>query len=89
MNTLPIKTNRYQGHNDAEIPHVDPDPPSIEDPQEIDIQNNSDIESENGSTPEEPYTDTTEQTGAPSTNSIIQTRDSLFVRTDSIVIFLT
>jgi len=60
-----------------------------EDPQEIDNQNNSDSESENESTSEESYTDTTEQIGAPSTNSIIQTRDSLFARTDSIVIFLT
>jgi len=90
MNTLPIKTKgNTDGHNDAEIPDVGPDPSSTEDRQEIDIQNNSDSESENRNTPEEPYTDTTEQTGAPSTNSIIQIRDSLLARTDSIIIFLT
>jgi len=90
MNTQPIKTNSdtENGHNDAEVPDVGPYPPLTEDPQEIDIQKNSDSESENESISEEPYTDTTEQT-APSTNNIIQTRDGLFARTDSIIIFLT
>jgi len=91
MNTQPIKTNSdtENGHNDAEVPDVGPYPLLIEDPQEIDIQKNSDSESENESISEEPYTDTTEQTGAPSTNNIIQTRDGFFARTDSIIIFLT
>jgi len=91
MSALPNKTNSdtEDGHNDAEVPDVGPDPPSTGDPQEIDIQNNSDSESENGSIPEEPYPDTTEQAGALSTNNIIQTHDSLLARTDSIIIFLT
>jgi len=61
----------------------------MEGPQEINTQNNSDSESEDESASEESNFDRTEQTDDPSTNNIIKIRDSLFARTDSIVIFLT
>jgi len=50
-------------------------------------QNNS--KSENESISEGSNLDKTEQTDDLSTNNIIKIRDSLFARTDSIVIFLT
>jgi len=60
-----------------------------EDSQEIDTQNNSDSESENESTSEESNVNTPERTDDPNAKNIIKIRDSLFARTDSIVIFLT
>jgi len=89
INTQPIKinSNTENKHNDAEVRDVGPS--LTKDLQEIDNQNNSDSESENESISEESYIDTIEQTGDSSTNNIIKIRDSLFARTDSIVIFLT
>jgi len=91
INTQPIKinSNTENKHNNAEVRDVGPYPSLTKDLQEIDNQNNSDSKSKNESTSEESYIDTTEQIGDSSTNNIIKIRDSLFARTDSIVIFLT
>jgi len=91
INTQPIKINSDTENkcNDAEIRDVGPRSSLTENSQEIDTQNNSDSESENESASEESNVNTSEQTDDPNANNIIKIRDSLFARTDSIVIFLT
>jgi len=76
----------------VEIRDVGPRYSLTEDLEEIDTQNNSESESENESISEESDLDKTEQTDDSDTNNIIihiiKIHDSLFARTDSIVIFL-